>query len=111
MNHDAHFWLSISFSVGLGLLIWKLNLVSLTVYSVPMYLTANLPDIFEPALSPNHRRFFHSKKFFKFLCVCLVIALFYATFKTPTAYFYFFGVVGYLLHLCSDSLSWKGLPN
>lgn len=34
-------------------------------------LFTNLPDLLEPATSPNHRRFFHSLAFAAFLGTCL----------------------------------------
>lgn len=111
MNHNAHIWLSIAFSVGLGLLIWKLNLVSMIVYSIPMYATANLPDFIEPAINWNHRRYFHSKRFFKFLTACLFISLLYSSFKEPKYFFLFFSILGYQLHMIADAVTWKGMPN
>lgn len=112
MNHRQHIWLTIFFSGGLGLLLWKLKLENLLIYSIPMFVFANVPDLIEPAIkNPNHRRFFHSKKMFKFLSVCLGILLIMATFKSPTYYYYFFGVLGYQLHLIADAVTWKGLPN
>lgn len=111
MNHNAHIWLSIAVAVGLGLLIWKLNIVSMTVYSIPMYFTTTIPDLLEPAVSPNHRSYFHSKRFFKLLSVCLAMILVYSSFIDSIGYFYFFGVLGYQIHMVCDSVTYKGMPN
>ncbi len=111
MNRNQHIWLSVFFSLALGLLLWKLKLPNLFIYSLPMYPTAILPDFIEPALDPNHRKFFHSKRMFKFLVICLVILLLLASFKSQHYFFWFFGVLGYLLHLIAESLTFKGLPN
>lgn len=39
--------------------------------SVAAAFFTNLPDILEPAISPNHRRFFHSVAFAAFIGTCL----------------------------------------
>ena len=111
MNHNAHVWISILVAVALALLVWKLNIVSLTIYSIPMYFTTTIPDLIEPAISPTHRQYFHSKRFFKLLSICLAMILVYAAFIDSRGFFYFFGVGGYMIHMVVDSVSYKGMPN
>jgi len=103
--------MTIAVAIALALLIWKLNIVSLAVYSIPMYLTTTLPDILEPPVSPSHRNYFHSKRFFKLLSVCLGIILVYASLIDSRGFFYFFGVLGYQIHMICDSVTYKGMPN
>ena len=111
MNYSAHLWLSIAVAIGLGLLIWKLNIVSLTIYSLPMFFTTSIPDIIEPAINPHHRQFFHSKRFFKFLTICLAIILIYSSFTNSNGFFYFFAVLGYQIQMVCDAVTYRGMPN
>lgn len=111
MNHDNHVWMTIAVAIALALLVWKLNVVSLTIYTIPMYFSTALPDLLEPAISPHHRQYFHSKRFFKILSVCLAIILVYSSFIDSRGFSYFFGTLGYLIHMQVDGLTKRGMPN
>lgn len=68
-----------------------------------------LPDIFEPAYSPNHRGFFHSFTFSGILAIT-----FYKVdqnFEIPIArkFFVYSAIVGYGSHLVLDSKTPAGL--
>ena len=51
------------------------------------------------------------KRFFKLLSVCLAVILVYASFIDSKGFFYFFGVLGYQIHMICDSVTYKGMPN
>ncbi len=111
MNREGHLWLNVFFSATLFLLLFKLDFKDLILYSLPSYFTTILPDLIEPSITYNHRNYFHSKRFFKILVVSLIGFLILAVIKSETYFFWFFGVLGYLLHLIGDSITWKSLPN
>jgi membrane-bound metal-dependent hydrolase YbcI (DUF457 family) len=110
MDSDEHILLSLAIVSGLALLLWKLNLKALLIYSAPMFITCLLPDIIEKPTNFSHRRLFHSRRAFKFLSISLGIALLLAIFKSSDYFFLFFSIVGYLGHLAADSLTFRGLP-
>lgn len=72
-----------------------------------------LPDILEPATSPNHRQFFHSLAFAGLLCLAFKEL---GNWQPESAGGEFLKVLGqvaipaYLIHLFLDSLTAKSLP-
>lgn len=72
-----------------------------------------LPDILEPATSPNHRQFFHSVAFAGLLCVAFHEL---GKWQPESAGGEFLKTLGqlaipaYLIHLLLDSLTAKSLP-
>lgn len=76
------------------------------VYLFGIVLGVLLPDILEPPVSMHHRRFFHSRKFLKFLVlaaiVTFIISLAKENFLWP-----FFIEIGYIVHLLCDSFSYR----
>jgi len=72
-----------------------------------------LPDILEPATSPNHRQFFHSLTFAGLLCLAFKEL---GNWQPESAGGEFLKALGqvaipaYLIHLLLDSLTAKSLP-
>lgn len=72
-----------------------------------------LPDILEPATSPNHRQFFHSLAFAGLLCLAFNEL---GNWQPESAGGEFLKALGqvaipaYLIHLLLDSLTAKSLP-
>ncbi len=74
---------------------------------------ALLPDVFEPAFHPNHRKFFHSWMFLSLVGLSLYNA--WKTKPVTTAkqigkWFLLIGGAAYASHLLRDSITPKGLP-
>ena len=73
----------------------------------------NLPDIFEPALHPNHRQFFHSCLFAGSLAWAAYKAYKWEP-ETPAEevarFIFLVGVGAYLVHLVLDAGTAKSLP-
>lgn len=69
-----------------------------------------LPDIIEPAFDYDHRDFFHSVGFAKFLVVALVISIILGLSIDERILYIVSISCGYLLHLFLDSLTPMGLP-
>lgn len=68
------------------------------------------PDILEPARHYNHRKFFHSIQFLKFLfAVCAVSGLLGLVLDTNIWILSMF-CIGYIVHLALDSTTQMGLP-
>lgn len=66
-----------------------------------------LPDAIEPATTPNHRAFFHSKTV---LGAGVLVAANEADARTPAARIMCAGYAGYISHLVLDAGTPKGLP-
>lgn len=109
MNRTGHIWVTVIFICGVYLIMSNLNATMFFKFSIPMILTSTLPDIIEPAINFSHRRFFHSRRLFGILSVALGIFLILSI-KNPNYYYAFFGIMGYILHMLSDLISWRGLP-
>jgi len=76
-------------------------------------LTANLPDLLEPASSPHHRQFFHSIFFGGFTIVASVKIYQWQLkddFEEALRYFLLAVSSAYLIHLAADSLTRRSLP-
>ncbi len=111
MFKKGHFAVSVIFSIGLYLILDKYHFLPSFIYVIPLFVCATLPDIFEPATSPDHRKFYHSKKVLKFLFSYIIpYSLVAGAFIDVRYYWIFFGAVGYELHLLADFATPKGLP-
>lgn len=87
----------------------RIDFVKVALFSIGGGIVASIPDLLEPATSPNHRGIFHS-----LLCG---LAVFYVAFGKPSAnlslpnQFSLRAVaLSYLSHLFLDSLTPKSLP-
>lgn len=72
-----------------------------------------LPDILEPATSPNHRQFFHSVAFAGLLCIAFDELGKWQPESADGEFLKALGQVAipaYLIHLFLDSLTSKSLP-
>ena len=72
-----------------------------------------LPDLFEPATSPNHRRFFHSLTFAALLGVGAYKLYHWQPETDADKLLRALGLVGigaYLIHLAMDATTAKSLP-
>jgi membrane-bound metal-dependent hydrolase YbcI (DUF457 family) len=68
-----------------------------------------LPDIFEPADYPQHRKTMHSKSIF-ILCIYLTTKIQVSQLNCDLKKFYTCLLVGYISHLLEDLQTPKGLP-
>lgn len=76
-------------------------------------LLTNLPDILEPATSPNHRAFFHSMAFAALLCTCFHQLNQWKPQTDSEKLLKGIGVLvlsAYLIHLALDFTTAKSLP-
>lgn len=89
-----------------------LNLVGASLLSAGLgSIGAALPDILEPAINPNHRKFFHSLTAMMGISMAQLMELrkgrssdeFWQNIITKIGF-------GYLIHLFQDSQTPKGLP-
>jgi membrane-bound metal-dependent hydrolase YbcI (DUF457 family) len=111
MFKKGHFVVSVVFSIVFYLILDNYHFLPNFIYTIPLFACAGLPDIFEPATSPQHRQFFHSKKVLKFLFSYVTpYSLLAGAFIDVKYYLIFFGAVGYELHLLADFVTPKGLP-
>ena len=72
-----------------------------------------LPDLLEPATSPNHRQFFHSLAFAGLLVVGFVRLRDWETKDSTEEFLKKFGqlaIASYLIHLALDATTAKSLP-
>ena len=69
-----------------------------------------VPDLIEPAVDPNHRRFFHSVVTGADLACGAVKAQGDQSFSDTLELVTVLLVVGYISHLLADALTPKGLP-
>ena len=91
----------------------EFDLTKLAFASSLAYTLGRLPDIIEPATSPNHRQFFHSYTFFVLLGVGMLKAHQWkpeTEYKKLARYSLLIAGGAYATHLLMDSTTPKGLP-
>jgi membrane-bound metal-dependent hydrolase YbcI (DUF457 family) len=93
-----------------ALLLWarRLDFFFFWFYIGLAVVAAILPDVLEPALDWQHRRYFHSWNFCGIMAGAALIGL---VIGWHTGYFFlFFFALGYVSHLLGDATTKVGLP-